>query len=242
MNLLSKWKSNFLVGGLLGACALPLAWAQQPDPAALLQEIRQSSTSENMDLVGKIRKESLKEIEVRLFIRKNNIQFRLQEELFHLRLGEGRADLLTVTKEGSSMPFPGEKLRESIRGTDVTYEDFTLLFLYWPKPVLQGEEKVAGEDCFRLQLANPDDTGAYGSVTVWVHKRFRAFWKMRGFDRKGKALKEFQVQSVMQNPNGKGYALQSMRVNLLNDEGRVAAITYLTFENQLPTGLVRPPK
>lgn len=216
---------------LLAAAIAPLH-AQQPDAAEMIRRIRLSATLEQMDLHGVIRKDGLKDVPVSLFIRENNMQFMLANaERFHIRMGDEQATLMTVDGQGGSKPFPASKLTQRISGTDVTYEDLTLRFLYWPNARLEGEEKIRGADCYKIRLDNPrPGVGAFAAVYVWVHKKYGAFWQIRAHDKQGRALKEFQVNSVMQIPGGKGYTIEEMLVNTLNADLRVVSQTRLTFE------------
>lgn len=215
---------------LLAATIAPLH-AQQPDAAAMIRGIRISATLQQMDLDGEIRKDGQANVPVKLFVRDNNMQFWLGEnDRFHIRMGDESAKLMTVDDKGGTKDFPASKLVQSIAGTDVTYEDLTLRFLYWPGAQLEGEERIRGEDCFKVRLNNPGKDGAFGVVYVWVHKKYGAFWQIRAHDKKGKALKEFQVNSVMQLPDGKGYTIKEMLVNSLNADLRVTSQTRLTFK------------
>lgn len=205
--------------------------AQQPDANAMIRGIRLSATLQQMDLNGVIQKDGQGDVPVSLFVRENNMQFHLSDkDRFHIRMGDESAKLMTVTDEkGTTKDFPANKLTQKIAGTDVTYEDLTLRFLYWPNAHLEGEETIRGEDCYRVRINNPGKEGAFGVVYVWVHKKYGAFWQIRAHDFKGKALKEFQVNEVMKLPDGKGYTIKEMLVNTLTPDLRVASKTYLRF-------------
>lgn len=221
----------------LFAAVAPLH-AQQPDAAAMVRSIRLSATLQQMDLIGSVEKDGGPKFSVNLFVRENNMQFQLgNAERFHIRMGDEKAELLNVIDDkGSTRAFPASKLSQSIAGTDVSYEDLTLRFLYWPNAQFEKEEKVNGEQCFKLRLDNPGKDGAYGVVYVWVHKKYGAFWQIRAHDRKGKPLKEFQVNAVMKLPDDKGYTIKEMRVNALDADSRVGSITYLRFEKPAAAG------
>jgi len=217
---------------LLAATAAPLH-AQQPDANAMIRGIRLSATLQQMDLAGVIRKDGQADVPVSLFVRENNMQFWLGvNDRFHIRMGDESAKLMTVVDDkGTTKDFPTSKLTQRIARTDVTYEDLTLRFLYWPNAKLEGEEAIRGEDCYKVRLNNPNPgEGAFGVVYVWIHKKYGAFWQIRAHDNKGRALKEFQVNSVMQLPDGKGYTIKEMLVNSLNAELRVTSQTRLTFK------------
>ena len=217
---------------LLFAAAVAPLHAQQPDAAAMVRSIRLSATLQQMDLTGSVEKDGGPKLGVNLFIRQGNMQFQLGEkERFHIRMGDESAQLLNVIDDkGTTKPFPPPKLSQPIAGTDVSYEDLTLRFLYWKKATLDGEEKANGEDCYKIRLDNTDGDGAYGVVYVWVHKKYGAFWQIRAHDKKGVPLKEFQVNSVMKLPDDKGYTIKEMRVNALNANSRTKSITYLRFD------------
>ena len=218
---------------LFAAAAIAPLHAQQPDAAAMVRSIRLSATLQQIDLTGSVSKEGGAKLGLNLFIRENNMQFQLgQAERFHIRMGDEKAELLNVIDDkGTTRAFPASKLSQSIGGTDVSYEDLTLRFLYWPNAKLEGEEVINGEACYKIRLDNPGKDGAYGVVYVWVHKKYGAFWQIRAHsrDKTGTLLKEFQVKEVMKLPNGKGWAIQEMRVNGMKG-GRVNSVTYLRFD------------
>jgi hypothetical protein len=212
--------------------------AQQPDADAMVRSIRLSATLQQMELKGVVRKQeqSAKEaLPVHLFVKGNNMQFHLgNEKPFHIRMGDEKADLMEILDaKGSTRPFPTSRLAESVAGTDVSYEDLTLRFLYWSGAKFEGEENVNNAQCYKIRLNNPGREGAYGVVYVWVHKKYGAFWQIRAHarDKAGTPLKEFQVKEVMQLPDGKSYTIQQMKVSkLAGAADRVQSITYLEFE------------
>ncbi|MCW1883696.1 outer membrane lipoprotein-sorting protein [Luteolibacter flavescens] len=225
------------ISALLFAAAVAPLHAQQPDAAAMVRSIRLSATLQQMDLTGSVEKSGGPKLGLNLFIRDKNMQFQLgDKERFHIRMGDERAELLNVIDDkGTTRAFPASKLSDSIAGTDVSYEDLTLRFLYWPNAKLEGEEKANSEQCYKIRLDNPGKDGAYGVVYVWVHKKHGAFWQIRAHDRKGTPMKEFQVNSVMKMPSG-GYTIKEMRVNALDSNSRVKAITYLRFNEPAAAG------
>lgn len=204
--------------------------AQNPDPDAMIRSIRLSATLQKMDLKGEVEKYNGKKSDIMLFVRENNMQFLLNEtgERFHIRLGDEKAELRSLDAAGKTTIFPTKKLVQPIAKSDITYEDLTLRFLYWPNAKLEGEERVNGADCYRIRLDNPGREGAYGVAYVWVHKKYGAFWQVRAHDRKGRAIKEFQIDDVMKLPGG-GYTIKKMQVSTLDGDKR-KSITYMTFE------------
>jgi hypothetical protein len=177
--------------------------AQQPDANAILEGARLAATLTQIDegLQGSLTQGS-KRIPITLFLKGKDIQFQFTENgklrIFHMRLGDEKFELFEIIK-GKTVNFPRNKLIEPIAGTDLTYEDLALRFFYWPKPKLEGRENVGGEECYRLLLDKPKNAvGRYQRVYVWIHTKFGAFMRIRGYDDKGGLLKEFQVEDVMQ--------------------------------------------
>ena len=78
----------------------------------------------------------------------------------------------------------------------------------------------------------------YDHVEVWVHVKYGAFMRIRGYDGDGTLIKEFQVEKVMQIDN-KTWTLEKMQVSTHNPKnGRRLSVTELTFDN--PKERLRP--
>ncbi|MCU0796814.1 MAG: hypothetical protein MUF31_12875, partial [Akkermansiaceae bacterium] len=53
-------------------------------------------------------------------------------------------------------------------------------------------------------------------------KEFGAFMKVEGFDRAGKRIKRFEVESVMKLPDG-SYTLREMKVSTMDGDRRASS-------------------
>jgi len=212
--------------------------AQQPDAPAILQRARMATSLQHADLVGAIRTGN-RRIPVKLFLKGENIQFQIEGAgIFHLRLQADRAALFDVQPDGKTTAFPAAKLTQRIAGSDLTYEDLSMRFFYWPNAVFERIEKVGGQDCFRLLVANPGKEGSYASVNVWVHTKAGAFMKVTGYDRAKRPVKTFEVKDL-QAVGGGEYTLKSMSVETIDPaSSRVLGRSYLEFNN--PKGRAGP--
>ncbi|MEJ6582228.1 MAG: outer membrane lipoprotein-sorting protein [Akkermansiaceae bacterium] len=220
--------------------AIPLLAHGQEKPSAdeIMSSVRQGAAfQDEQDLSGVIRKGSAK-TPISLFLRGKDIQFALKggAERFHLRLNEKSQDLLEILASGKTRPFPDAKIAAPIANTDVSYEDLALKFLYWPNPQHAGEEKIEGQQCWRLHVANPDKTGRYREISVWVTKNQRALMRVVGYGERpngGKgpppAIKQFEITEVMTVNNV--YTVKTMKVSTFGKDNRVSGITYIEFEN-----------
>jgi hypothetical protein len=194
------------------------ASAQHPDAKTILEGARMSATLAKLDdgLSGNLRRGNQK-VPVTLFLKGENIQFQFSENGkdwrgFHMNIGDNAFKLSEIIN-GKMVNFPAAKLVSPIAGTDLTYEDLALRFFYWPNPKLDGQENVGGEACFKIRIDKPKGTaGRYEVVYVWVHTKFGAFMRIRGHDKSGGLVKEFQVEDVMKVATDM-YTLRKMQVS-----------------------------
>lgn len=212
-----------------------IASAQVPAADDILKTARYVATLQHQNLTGHMRKGNTK-IPVGLYLMGEKIQFTFMSsktkkwEPFEMRLKKDHWDLLQM-KNGKVSTFPESKLGASIEGTDVSYEDLAMHFLYWPKGKVEGSEKVKGQDCWKVRLQNPGRGGNYRLVYVWVHKKAGALMQVVGYngDNPAKALKRFTVNEIMKV--GDAYTLREMRVSSFDPKtNKTIGLTYLEFD------------
>ncbi len=218
------------------AIASPAARAAAPDAQAIIEGARMATTLTKLDgpLEGTLSRAGNR-TPIALFLKGQDIQFQYSENrsdwnIFHMRLGDERFELFRMV-DGRQIAFPREQLVNPIANTDLTYEDLSMRFFYWPNPLLEGEENVNGQACYKIRLDKPAGVpGRYEAVYVWVHKRFGAFMRIRGHDANGALIKEFQVEDVMQVARDV-WTLKRMQVSTHNPaNGRRQSITQVNFE------------
>jgi len=234
-----NFKPIVLVLSLLAGVA---ASAQQPDAKAILEGARMSATLTQLDagLSGNLRQGSRK-TPVTLFLKGKDIQFQFSENngpwrVFHMRIGDASFNLFEII-EGKTSNFPPDKLVAPIAGTDLTYEDLAMRFFYWPNPKYEGQEEVGGMPCYKIRIDKPHATaGRYEVVYVWVHTTYGAFIKIRGHDKTGGLVKEFQVEDTMQIAKDV-WTLRKMQVATHDPAtGRRLSITDVTFDSPQKPG------
>ncbi|MGD7653261.1 MAG: outer membrane lipoprotein-sorting protein, partial [Verrucomicrobiales bacterium] len=163
-----------------------------------------------------------------------DIQFQYTDgktpKIFHLRMNDQTFNLYEQVN-GKMVKFPSSKISAPVAGTDLTYEDLSMRFLYWPNAKHEGVEKVGGQDCYKIRVDRPRGTpGAYEVVYVWVHQKYGAFMRIRGHDKAGKMIKEFQVEDVMKIDNDL-WTLRKMQVATHDPKsGRRKSITEVTMD------------
>jgi len=191
------------VVSLLSFVALcPVAVA---DEAAekILQHTRFAATLQQQDLHGSMKKNGVK-TPIALFLRGKDIQYK-------------------------HVPFNDTQIAEKINGTDLSFEDLSMRFLYWQKSSIVGEDKISRQKCHIIRLENPGTTGDYAIVQVWVHQKYGSLMRVIGYNAGGNPLKQFEVTDLMK-VNGE-YTLKRMRVDSMNpDTNKSVGFTYLEFD------------
>ena len=226
----------------LAAALVTGAAAQQPNAQQILEGARISATLTKLDagLSGQLRKGGAS-TPITLFLKGKDIQFQFSENkgpwrIFHMQIGDKDFNLYEIVN-GKTLEFPAAKIVQPIANTDLTYEDLALRFFFWPDPVLEATEDVGGQSCYKLRIDKPKgSSGRYEVVYVWIHTKFGAFMRIRGHDRSGGLVKEFQVEDIMK-VEGNVWTLRKMQVATCDPaSGRRISITDVTFDTPKKAG------
>jgi len=181
----------------------------------VLRLVRASESDQHRDLTGRLRMSTDAGKVVapfRLLMHGATItyEFSNPSEALVLHLGEKGSRLERISGSGKAQVVSGAKLDTPIRGTDITYEDLALKFLYWRNARVAGEENVMTRTCWLVQ-AQPGtrEESQYDMVRLWVEKS-GGLLKAECYSR-GKLVKRFKVRSV-QRATGGGCVLKTLRV------------------------------
>jgi hypothetical protein len=185
-----------------------------PDAQSILANARMVQAGQQRTLAGHLRVQSTGQIiPFTLVLNGGVIQYEFKDDAIILRMGDAGAQLVE-SANGDLHKVSPARYDKPVEGTDITYEDISLKFLYWPKAKIDGSESVDGLNCWRLNLQPGEEKSAYGSVELWVSKRTGTFLKVEGYDATGKLVKRFKVVSGQPDPNG-GWMLKKMRIETL---------------------------
>jgi hypothetical protein len=163
----------------------------------VLKLVRFSYTLYNRDFKGALRMGITKKVDFLLSLKPEAIRFIFNEpaQVILLDTREQRFALYEGVDGAELKQVPAAKYGEAVRGTDVTYEDLSMRFLYWPGARIIDQEKLKGRDTIRVGLRNPDGAGNYATAEVWIDKLSGGMMKMIGYDRSGRAIRKFEVLS-----------------------------------------------
>ncbi|MBK1832688.1 outer membrane lipoprotein-sorting protein [Roseibacillus ishigakijimensis] len=219
--------------------------AQLPAADDILRTARYVATLQDTSLRGTLQKNGRPgEVPIALFLHENEgVEFQVYDNKvwnkFQLKLADNEYDLFEGV--GNKIRrFDKKKITAPVMGTDLTYEDLAMSFLYWPNGETLGEENLGvGRDAWKVRLVNPKAVGRYKTVDVWVHKKSGALMQINGYRADGKCIKVFKVTEIMRVGGGE-YSIKTMKVQSYGEDGRTTGITSLEFEKPkatAPTGL-----
>lgn len=208
-------KMNSRTANLLAALLLlaaPLRAADAPDPQEILRTVRLAQSSQNRSLDGAIRTGG-QSLPFRLVSSSGTIRYEFSDpaQVIQLRLGEKDARLEEVTG-GQAQKVSPRRFDEPVRDTDITYEDLSLGFLYWPRATVRGEQTMLLQKCWIIRV-EPGARGdsQYGKVDLWISQKNGALMQAEAFDAHGKLARKFKV--ISGQPVGDGlWILKQMRI------------------------------
>ena len=219
------WLSIVAVVVQLFSAAAPGA---DPVPSAhdILETVRLRQVQQQIDLRGQLRQNELV-VPFQLIQNGSIVRyiFSNPDESLQLQLGQKESRLDEITGQGVEKIRPAQ-FDKKIRGTDVTYEDLALKFLYWPNATLSGSDNVRTRDCWKLELRPSAGQSQYSRVVLWVDKASGALMRLEGHDSKGQLTKRFEVISAQKIADR--WFLKQMRIEQLEPgTTRVSSRTYL---------------
>lgn len=87
-------------------------------------------------------------------------------------------------------------LYRAIEGTDISWVDLSLSFLWWPGGRTVGMEKIKGRMCYIVEIPAPaDEPGGYAGVRLWIEPRIRIMLQAAAYDAGGEVLRLVEVKS-----------------------------------------------
>jgi Outer membrane lipoprotein-sorting protein len=114
----------------------------------------------------------------------------------------------------------GDKLKKKLKGgelfspfanSDFWIVDLGLEFFHWPKQKVLKHEMKRGQACKVLESTNPEPSAdGYSRVVSWIDNDTLGIVQAKGFDAKGKLLKEFAPKEF-KKINGQ-WQLQEMEI------------------------------
>ena len=136
-----------------------------------------------------------------------------------------------------TIKIAGHMLRQSLMGSDVSYEDFMedpqLKNSY--DVVLEGEEKIGDNDCYVLMLtAKEGASPSYHKRRIWVDRDRYLPLKQELFAKSGKPLKRFSIEETIR-VGERWYPKRMVFKDLLKSgDGTIIILDSLKFDVDIP--------
>lgn len=156
---------------------------------------------------------------------KVSYEFENPSQALILDLGDDESQLTERTGSKNS-PVRAARYDERVRGTDISFEDLALKFLYWKHPKIIGEETIRSRKTWKFEIQAPRGASQYGVARLWIDQEGGALMRVEGYDPQGRLIRRFEVVDV-QRIDGQ-WMLKSMRIETINPETKkVISRTYL---------------
>jgi hypothetical protein len=200
--------------------------------ADILRTIREDQAGKHETLDGQLRLSSGKVLPFRLISNGPLVRYQFAGPppvTVQVHYNEENSQLEEVSSAGGTERMTPMNFDKSILGTDLTYEDLALKFLYWSHATIDGSDSIRTRAAWKLQLVAPSHRTEYSKVELWVDKESGALLSAEATDWQGHLSKRFEVISGQQI-DGRWY-LKQLRIEALDPaNGRVRSRTYLEIK------------
>lgn len=133
----------------------------------------------------------------------------------------------------TAAPIP--PLDQPIEGTDISWQDLSLSFLWWPGGKTVGREDVRGRDCWIVDLP-----GAAGGVRAWIDPKIPVLLRAETWDAQGerrvrrmdvKGFKKINGRWVIQNIEVESFPSRHKTVLTIRDVQDRARGTFIKTDD-----------
>jgi hypothetical protein len=225
---MKSFTANLLAAAVL--LASPLRADETPDAHAILKTVRIAESAQNRTLSGDIRKAG-KTLPFRLVSSGNTLRYEFTDppQVIQLRLGDNNVRLEEIL-DGKTQKVSPRRFDDRVRDTDISYEDLSMCFLYWPVATVQGEQTMLLQKCWIVRVEpGPQGDTQYGKVDLWISKRTGALMQAEAFDTSDKLSRRFKV--ISGQPIGDGlWILKEMRIESFGGRSKEPTPTYLDID------------
>jgi len=167
--------------------------ADEPDAGEILKTARIANRNIQQSLKAQLRIKDRKDPFI-LSLDRGTLSYRFENppQTFVVQLGENSAQLT----EGHGKTITAKRFDEKLRSTDLTLEDISLRFLYWPDATVVGSELFRSQMCWKLELKPATTPSQYKRMEAWIQKDSGALLKAIGYGDTDKPAIQFRVISA----------------------------------------------
>jgi len=119
----------------------------------------------------------------------------LLETVVAVRDAEGA---LTLTRflGAEKTPAAPPAINETVRGTDITWLDITLDFVWWRNPVITGEGKVKGRLCDILEVEPAEPLERCKKVRLWIDREQKLVMQAIQIDENDRDVRRMWIRAI----------------------------------------------
>ncbi len=101
-------------------------------------------------------------------------------------------------------PAPAPEWNDRIQGSDVTWLDVSLGFLWWKNPRIVGAEKVKGRQCDIVELEPPLPIPGCDRARIYLDRELKVLMRAEELNAAGQTTRRMWVRSVKRMKNDSG--------------------------------------
>ncbi len=223
-----------LAGGSRLPAQAPVAATPEPINAAdILRTIREGQAGKHETMDGQLRTSAGAVFPFRLISNGPLVRYQFTGQTpvtVQVHYNDENSQLEEVSSAGGTERMTATNFDKPILGTDLTFEDLALKFLYWSHASIEGRDSIRTRDAWKLLLVAPSHRTQYARVELWVDKESGALLEAEATDWQGHVSKRFEVISGQKFDNR--WYLKQMRIETLDPaSGHVRSRTYLEIKN-----------
>lgn len=208
-------RQSYFLSALLLLLAVPFP-AAGVTPQEIQERVRYSQALQDVTMKGLLKSDTLKKrIPFSLTIRGGDVGFAFATETITLQRESGGYQL-SRTAGGKTEGVPPTDYGKGVSGTDVTYEDLSMRFLYWPKAKIEETVVIKGRKAWKLHIASTTYKSSYSQVFIWVDQASGGLLKFEGYDWDGRRVKMYEVVSGQKIQGA--WMIKKMNVESYNPE------------------------
>lgn len=147
--------------------------------------------------------------------------------------GGSRTQHLFMPALSKTRRISSSQRNASFVGTDYSYADMDFRDIEDSKKRRLGDEKVAGQDTYVIEVLPTDSESAYGKVQLWISKTTMLPLRMRFFDDGGHEIKRLTVAEV-KNVDGRWIISESKMVDLKREHTTVLKVIEIQLRDDIP--------
>ncbi len=183
-----------------------------PDGDALMEQVRRALPEEPMRIDAELRTQNHRGEIIRVLNARIDLhwgadipeaeyhirdRFGVQRERFRISWPSGEDPEYEYAKGDPLQHAPVPGLFERIEGTEISWADLTLSFLWWQGAETVGTDQRRGRFCYVVDVSPADLTeDTYSRVRMWVDPETSLLLQADAFDVEGNAMRRLQVKSL----------------------------------------------